>query len=106
MQKSRMQATQLLFCMKFHFFKYVFLSGVRKYICIFISRIFETQIFPQRPKVTLCAGAFRGEGAPVPPEGLHGGRVQEPRRTRQQDEGQVSARQTAACLNPRQKSTP
>jgi hypothetical protein len=31
--------------------------------------------------------------------------VQEPRRTRQQDEGQVSARQTAACLNPRQKST-
>jgi hypothetical protein len=52
----------------------------------------DISVFPSTLNEALCAGAFRGEGAPVPPEGLHGGRVQEPRRTRQQDEGQVSAR--------------
>ena len=44
-------------------------------------------------KMFACAiGTVRGQGAPLPPAGLHGGGVQEPRRSRQPDEGQVGRR--------------
>ena len=45
-----------------------------------------------RLKCLAALGTVRGQGAPLPPAGLHGGGVQEPRRSRQPDEGQVGRR--------------